>query len=183
MSRNLNFLLFAAALFLFQGCATSITKGADRRTQGTYIEDGTIEETATDRINNKYADKVRINVNSYNRKVLVTGEVPDESIKADITRIIGGVQNVTDINNELVIGTLANLSTRSADTITSSNVMLRLRDSGKDFFRADRVKVVTEHDTVYLLGLVTHAEADVAKDIASTSRGAKKVVPLFEFID
>ena len=61
--------------------------------------------------------------------------------------------------------------------------MFRMRDSGKDFFRAERVKVVTEHDTVYMLGLVTHAEAEIAKEIASTSRGVKKVVPLFEYID
>jgi len=183
MKRYFYLLLFVAALPGLQGCASTLTKGADRRTEGTYIEDGTIADTATDRIKKKYADKVHVNVNSYNRKVLVTGEVPDEAVKTDITRIVGGVQNVTDINNELVIGPLSSLAARSTDTLTTSNVMFRLRDSGKDFFRADRVVVVTEHDTVYLLGLVTHAEADVAKDIASTSRGAKKVVPLFEYID
>jgi osmotically-inducible protein OsmY len=183
MTRNLSFLLFAAVLFVLQGCASTLTKGADRRTQGSFIEDGTIEDTATDRIKNKYADKVHVNVNSYNRKVLVTGEVVDESVKADISRIIGGVQNVSEINNELTVGPLTGLSSRSSDTLTTSNVMFRMRDSGKDFFRAERVKVVTEHDTVYLLGLVTHAEADIAKEIASTSRGVKKVVPLFEYID
>jgi len=182
MTRNLSFLLLAAVLFVLQGCASTLTKGADRRTQGSFIEDGTIEDTATDRIKNKYADKVHVNVNSYNRKVLVTGEVADESVKADISRIIGGVQNVTEINNELAIGPLKSLSSRSGDALTTSNVMLRLRDSGKDF-RAERIKVVTETDIVYLLGLVTHAEADIAKEIASTSRGVKKVVPLFEYID
>jgi osmotically-inducible protein OsmY len=183
MTRKLSFLLFAAALLVLQGCATTITKGADRRTQGAFIEDGSIEDTATDRIKNKYADKVHVNVNSYNRKVLVTGEVPDESVKADISRIVGGVQNVSEINNELTVGLLTSFSSRSNDTLTTSNVMFRLRDSGKDFFRADRVKVVTEHDTVYLLGIVTHAEAEIAKEIASTSRGVKKVVPLFEYLD
>lgn len=183
MTRNLSFLLLAAVFFVLQGCATTITKGADRRTQGAFIEDGTIEDTATDRIKNKYADKVHVNVNSYNRKVLVTGEVADDAVKADISRIIGGVQNVSEINNELTVGPLTSLSSRSSDTLTTSNVMFRLRDSGKDFFRADRVKVVTEHDIVYLLGLVTHAEAEIAKEIASTSRGVKKVVPLFEYVD
>jgi len=183
MTRKLSFLLFAAVLFVLQGCASTITKGADRRTQGAFIEDGTIEDTATDRIKNKYADKVHVNVNSYNRKVLVTGEVADEAVKADISRIVGGVQNVSEINNELTVGFMTSLSSRSSDTITTSNVMFRLRDSGKDFFRAERIKVVTEHDIVYLLGLVTHAEAEVAKEITSTSRGVKKVVPLFEYID
>lgn len=182
MKRKLNLLFIVAALLVLQACASTLTKGADRRTEGAYIEDGTIEDTATARIKNKYMDKVHINVNSYNRKVLVSGEVADESVKADITRIIGGVQNVTAINNELTIGPLSSLSSRSGDTLTTSNVMLRLRDSGKDF-RAERVKVISEKDTVYLLGLVTHAEADIAKEIASTSQGVKKVVPLFEFID
>lgn len=182
MTRKRNLLLLAAALFALQGCATTLTKGADRRTQGAYIEDSTIADTATTRIKNKYTDKVHINVNSYNRKVLVSGEVADESVKADISRIIGGVQNVTAINNELTVGPPATLSSRSSDTLTTSNVMLRLRDNSKDF-RAERIEVVTEKGTVYLLGLVTRSEADIAKEIASTSSGVKKVVSLFEFID
>lgn len=182
MKRYLSLILLAV-VFGLQGCATALTKGSDRRTQGTYIDDGYIEDTATERIKKKYEEKVHINVSSYNRKVLVTGEVEDEAVKNDITRIIGGVQNVTDIHNELIVGPLSNLSSRGSDSLTTSNVLFRLRNSGKDFFRAERVKVVTEHDVVYLQGLVTHEEADVAKDIASTSRGVKKVVPFFEFID
>ena len=181
MKRILSLLLIAAALLL-QGCTTSMSKGADRRTEGTYIDDGYIEDTATTRIKNKYADKVHINVNSYNRRVLVTGEVADEVVKTDITRIIGSVQNVTGINNELVIGPRVTLSSRSSDALTTSNVNLRLRDSGKAL-NSDRVKVVTESGVVFLLGLVTQAEGKVATDTASTSSGVKKVVPLFEYID
>lgn len=181
MMRYLAIFILSLAVLGLQGC-TSISKGADRRTEGTYIEDGTIADTANARIKKKYAEKVHINVNSYNRKVLVTGEVGDESVKADITRIIGGVQNVTDINNELVIAPLSSFSSRTNDAITTSNVGLRLRDSGKDL-RADRVVVVTENGVVYLQGLVTRAEAKMANEIASTSRGVKKVVPLFEYID
>lgn len=182
MARIVYFLLLAVSIFVFQGCSSALTKGADRRTEGTYIEDGTIADTATERIKKKYADKVHINVNSYNRKVLVSGEVADETVKADITRIIGGVQNVTAINNELAIGPMTTLSSRSGDAITTSNVNFRLSDSGKDL-RAERVKVVTENSTVYLLGLVTHSEAEIAKEVVRTSRGVKKVVPLFEYID
>lgn len=180
--RYLTVFILSMSLLGLHGCASSLTKGADRRTEGTYIEDGTIAETAITRIKKKYEDKVHVNVNSYNRKVLVTGEVGDESVKADITRIVGGVQNVTAINNELVIGPLSSLSARTSDAITTSNVGLRLRDSGKDL-RADRIVVVTENGVVYLLGLVTRSEAGIANEIASTSRGAKKVVPMFEYID
>lgn len=177
----LSLLLIAAALLL-QGCTTSMSKGADRRTEGTYIDDGYIEDTATSRIKNKYADKVHINVNSYNRRVLLTGEVADEIVKTDITRIVGGVQNVSGINNELVIGPQTALSSRSGDALITSNVNLRMRDASKEL-NSDRVKVVTENNVVYLLGLVTHAEGKIATDVASTSRSVKKVVPLFEYID
>jgi osmotically-inducible protein OsmY len=182
MTRLFSVFVLAMTFLLLQGCVSTLTKGADRRTEGAYVEDGDIQKTATTRIKDKYMEKVHINVSSYNRKVLVTGEVPDEAVKSDITRIVGGVQNVSGINNEVVIGPQSSLSARSGDAFTTSNVVLRLQDSGKDF-RAERVKVVTEAGTVYLLGIVTHAEADIAKDVASTSRGVKKVVPLFEYID
>lgn len=182
MTRLFSVIVLATTFLLLQGCVSTLTKGADRRTEGAYVEDNSIQETATARIKNKYKETVHINVTSYNRKVLVTGEVPDEAVKADITRIVGGVQNVSGINNEVVIGPLSSFSARSSDAFTTSNVVLRLQDSGKEF-RAERVKVVTEAGTVFLLGIVTHAEADIAKDIASTSRGVKKVVPLFEYID
>ena len=182
MKRTTGLLILAVLCLGLQGCVSTLTKGADRRTEGAYVEDNSIEETATTRIKTKYREKVHINVNSYNRKVLVTGEVEDEATKTDINRIIGGVQNVTDIYNELVIAPLTSLAARSADTLTTSNVMLRLRDNGKEF-RADRIKVVTERDVVYLFGLVTRAEAEIAKEVASTSRGVKKVVPFFELID
>lgn len=183
MTHWFGIIVVAAILLVLQGCTTTLSKGADRRTEGTYIDDGYIEETATSRIKIKYLDKAQVNVISYNRKVWIIGQVANEEIKTDITRIVGGVQSVTAINNELAIGVLANISSRSGDSLTTSNVNMRLRNSGKDFFRSDLVKVVTEKDVVYLLGLVTHAEADVAKEIASTSRGVKKVVPLFDYID
>ncbi len=183
MKRYLS-LLILTAIFALQGCATTFTKGSDRRTEGAYVEDGTIENTAADRIKKKYADKVHININSYNRKVLVTGEVPDEAAKTDITRIVGTVQNVSKILNELQIGPLTTFSAHSRDTITTSNVKLRLWNvTDKESFKADRVKVVTERDIVYLMGLVTRAEADIAIEIARTSNGVKKVVPFFEHID
>ena len=172
-----------AAMLLLQGCNTTLTKGSDRRSDGIYIEDGTIESTALQRIDKKYQNKVRVEINSYNRKVLITGEVPDEAVKADMFRIVGTVQNVTDIYNEVRIGFQASFSDRSNDDLIAGNIRLRLRNTDKDFFRADRVKVVVSHNICYLMGLVTHAEATVAIDVARTSNAVNKVVPYFEFID
>ncbi len=174
--------LLALSLFL-QGCNTTLTKGSDRRTDGIYIEDGTIESTALQRIQKKYQNKVRVEINSYNRKVLITGEVPDEAVKSDMFRIVGTVQNVTDIYNEVKIGFHASLGERANDDLIASNVRVRMRNTGKDFFRPDRVKVVVSHNICYLMGLVTHAEADVAIEVARTSNAVTKVVPYYEYID
>lgn len=176
-------LFLLATILVLQGCATAITKGADRRTDGVYIEDGSIESTALDRIHKKFGDKVHVNINSYNRKVLISGEVPENPIKFEITRVVGTVQNVTDIFNELTIGFHSSLSDRSNDAFITSNVNLRLRNASTETFRSDRIKVVTEKNIVYLMGLVTHAEANIAIDITRTSSGVSKVVPYFEFID
>ena len=176
-------LFFLACILVLQGCETAITKGSDRRTDGVYIEDGGIESTAIERIKKKYGDKVHVNANSYNRKVLLTGEVPENNIKFDITRIVGTVQNVTDIYNELTVGFNSDLSSRSNDALITSNVRLRLRNSASETFRSDRVKVVTEKNVVYLMGLVTHAEGDIAIEVARTSSGVSKVVPYFEYIN
>lgn len=172
-----------ALMLLLQACTTPLTKGADRRTDGIYIEDGTIEDTALARIQKKYEDKVHINVNSYNRKVLVTGEVPSEEIKQDIFRIVGTVQNVTDIYNELHVGFKSDFSARSNDGLITSNIKVRMRNTTHENFRGDTVKVVTERGVVYLLGLVGKAEGNIAIEVARTSSGVKKVVPFFEYID
>jgi len=81
------------------------------------------------------------------------------------------------------IGFQASLSDRTNDDLIASNIRVRLRNTDKDFFRADRVKVVVSHNIVYLMGLVTHAEGTVAVDVARTSRAVSKVVPYFEYID
>lgn len=183
MKLRLAGLLAVTLMLLLQGCTTPLTKGADRRTDGIYIEDGNIEETALARIQKKYEDKVHFNINSYNRKVLVTGEVPSEEIKQDIFRIVGTVQNVTDIYNELYVGFKSDFSARSNDGLITSNIKVRMRNTTHENFRGDSVKIVTEREIVYLLGLVTKEEGKIAIDVARTSSGVKKVVPYFEYID
>lgn len=180
--RSLSLLALAAVLGALNACVPVITKGDDRRTTGIYIEDGSIEDVANERIKEKYKDSVHVNITSYNRMVLVTGEVANDTVKSDITRIVGGVQNVKDIHNELVIGPLASLSARSGDAMVTGDVKARFMQS-RERGKAEHVKVVTENGIVYLIGLVTRAEAAFATEIASTTRGVKKVVRVFEYLD
>jgi osmotically-inducible protein OsmY len=153
----------------------------DRRTSGAYIEDEAIEDKASNRINVKYKDKVHVNVTSYNRNVLISGEAPDEAAKDGIGKIVSGIENIRNVNNELVVSGLTSLTSRSSDTLITSNVKLRFVNNKK--FSADHVKVVTENGKVFLMGIVTHAEADAATELASTTGGVQHVVRLFEYLD
>ncbi|MBK7768035.1 MAG: BON domain-containing protein [Sulfuritalea sp.] len=153
---------------------------ADRRNSETYLSDESMEVRATSRINEKYGDKVHVNVTSYNRMLLLTGEVPTEAIKADVEKIASGVPNVKSISNELAIAGPSGFAGRSNDSYITSKVKARFVDAGK--FSPNLVKVVTEAGVVFLLGLVTQAEADAAVEIARTTGGVLKVVRVFEII-
>lgn len=181
-------LLGTTLLPMLQGCfpvvAAGITSGVlatlDRRSIGTQTEDETIEWKASSRIGEKFGEKVHINYTSYNRKVLLTGEVPTAEIKAEVERIVTGTPNVQGIYNELSVAGITSFSARSNDTYVTSKVKGRFIDSGK--FNAVHVKVVTEAGAVYLLGLVTQGEADAAVDIARTTSGVMKVINVMEII-
>ncbi|MBI1174113.1 MAG: BON domain-containing protein [Sideroxydans sp.] len=188
--RYLNYLLFAALLAALQGCfpvvatgvGTGVLMAADRRTTGTYIEDQEIESKASGRVAREYHDKVHVNITSFNRHVLVTGEVPDDATRTGVERIVASVANVKAVSNELVIAGLSSLSSRGSDTVITGDVKLRFLDN-KNAFNPDHVKVVTEDGTVYLMGLVFHKEADAAAEIASTTSGVQRVVKVFEYLD
>ena len=164
--------------------AGGVTAGAlaviDRRTFGVQTDDETIEWKMLSHVANKYGDKVHINQTSYNRKLLLTGEAPDEQTRAEIERIASGITNVQQVWNEIQIGPVTSFQARSGDAYITSKVKARFVDGGK--FRANLVKVVTEAGAVHLLGLVTRAEADAAIEIARTTAGVKKVVNLLEII-
>ncbi|MBL8498604.1 BON domain-containing protein [Nitrosomonas sp. JL21] len=151
----------------------------DRRTSGMFIEDEGIELKSTRRIHQQFGDKVHINVTSYNRIVLLTGEVPTESIKIDIERLIMGVDNVRKIFNEIAVGLPTTLASRSNDTLITSKVKARFLAERK--FQINHVKIVTENEVVYLLGVVSHQEGENAAQIASSTSGVKKVVKVFEY--
>jgi osmotically-inducible protein OsmY len=170
------------------GCAPAIVAGAaagglvvvDRRTVGTQAEDTAIFAKAESRINSQFGSRVHVNATSYNRRVLLTGEVPDAETKAAVARVAGAVENVVGVVNELTIGDLASLTSRTNDSIITSKVKGNLIDNKN--IDANLVKVVTEAGVVYLMGLVTRTEGDTAASVASRTSGVVRVVKSFEYI-
>lgn len=185
-----SFALLFAGMSMLQGCvgpvvaagvgAGVVMNSAERRSAGTIVEDDTIESKAQKRIEEKYKDAVHVSVISFNRFALVTGTTASENVKMEIERLVGAIPNVKGIANELQVGSATESSTGSDSYITGS---VKVRFVKSPAFKADNVKVVTENGVVYLMGLVTRAEADAASDIASTTRGVQKVVRVFEYID
>jgi osmotically-inducible protein OsmY len=162
------------------GAGTAAVIGEDRRTVGTVTEDQGIELKAANRINDKFKD-AHINVTSFSRTVLLTGEAPDEAAKTEMERIVRSVENVKGVYNEITIGPITPLSARANDSFITSKVKARFVDQRK--FNPVHVKVVTEASAVFLLGLVKRKEADDAVEIARTTSGVKRVVKLFEYVD
>ncbi len=185
--RNILFILALSAAL--QGCFPVVAAGAgagammvqDRRTSGAYVEDEAIEDKAINRISTQYKNTVHVNVTSFNRNVLISGEVPDEATRTQIERIVANIQNVGKIHNELTIGGAASLTSRSNDALITSNVKLRF--VGDKRFSANNIKVVTENGTVYLMGIVNRSEANAAGAVASGSSGVSRVVELFEYVE
>ena len=181
-------LIGATVLPALQGCfplvaagvGTGVSATLDRRTLGTQTEDESIEWKAGSRVGDKLRDRGHFNFTSYNRKVLLSGEVASEEIKAEAERIVAGIPNVQTVHNELIVGPSSSFTDRSNDAFITSKVKSRSVDSGK--FNPLHVKVVTEAGTVFLLGMLTQAEADAAINVARTTAGVKKVVPLLEII-
>ncbi|MBK5105353.1 MAG: BON domain-containing protein, partial [Burkholderiales bacterium] len=137
---------------------------------------------AESRINDRFGGKVHINVNSYNRNALLTGEAPDVATKTDIERIVREIPNVRGVVNEIQIAGVSSYSARGNDSYLTSKVKTRFIDSNSGI-SANDVKVVTESGVVYLLGLVTRKEAEAAVEIARTTGGVQKVVRVFEYIE
>jgi len=157
------------------GAGVAVMAAADRRTVGAQTED---QES---RIGDRFGDKVHVNVTSYNRNVLLTGEAPDAATKAEMEKIVREITNVRGVVNEIQIGALSSYSARGNDSYLTSKVKARFVDNG-GAFSVNNVKVVTEAGVVYLMGLVTRKEADAAAEIARTTGDVRKVVRVFEYI-
>ncbi|WP_256324980.1 BON domain-containing protein [Nitrosomonas sp. Nm132] len=163
------------------GTGTGALMNEDRRSSGIFIEDQSIELKTNRRINEQLGRDARINVTSFNRNVLLTGEVPNESMKSEAEKLAMSVDNVRNVFNEISISEKTALSVRTNDSLITSKVKGRFLSERK--FQINYVKVVTENSIVYLLGLVTRQEGDSAAQIASTTAGARKVVKVFEYLN
>lgn len=189
--KKLSLTLTAALLasLLGTGCAPLLIGGAmvgtvqvatDRRTSATQLEDETIELKAGARIREQLGDKVHVNVNSYNRVALITGEARNEEDRAELERIVGGVENVTRVMNEVAVTMHSALSGRSNDVVLQGKVKAKLIDAPD--LLSNAFYVVVERGEVFLMGRVTEREANRATDIARQVNGVKKVVRAFEII-
>ncbi|MCC7455762.1 MAG: BON domain-containing protein [Nitrospira sp.] len=173
---------------LLAGCAPLLLGGAvvgtglvvtDRRTTGMQLEDKTIETKAESRAKD-LATLGRINVHSYNRTVLITGEVPGETERAAVEKAVAGVENVRTVVNELVVAPNLTVSQRSSDSLLGAKVKASLVDA-KDV-AANAYRVIAERGVVYLMGRVTEREATRAVDIARTVAGVAKVVRVLDIM-
>ena len=187
MRRALIPLGVVAALAL-QGCvpvvigaggAAAYSSLEDRRTTGTQIDDEAIEVRSSNRLSDRFGGTVHINVTSYNRVALITGEVPDDKARSEAEKIVRAVPNVRDVTNDLQLSGLSSMASRGNDSYLTLKVRGRLLDA-KSLSQAN-IKVVTESGVVYLLGLVTPTEADEAVELARNTGGVRKVVKVFEY--
>ena len=162
------------------GVAVGSLMAADRRTAGTQVEDEGIELQAVNRIYKELGDQLHVNVTSYNRVVLLSGEVPRADLLAAVEGMAKAAGNVRSVVNELVVAPNSTLSQRSGDTFITGKVRASLVDA-KDL-SASAFKVVTERGVVYLLGTVSEREARRATSIARGVDGVRKVVRVFELL-
>ncbi len=187
MRKILALVLVATAVPALQGCVPLAVTGAaagammasDRRTTGTYIEDEEIEWKVVGRLREGF-NGAHVNATSYNRRVLLTGEAPDDYSKKKIEEVVRLIQNVKDVVNELQVAGASSLASRGNDSLVTSNVKARMVNNGK--FSPQHVKVVTEAGVVYLMGIVSQQEGDAAVEITRTTSGVNRVVKVFEYV-
>lgn len=181
-------LLCAGLVSSLSGCVALVAGGAisgtlaatDRRTFGAQTEDRAIEVKGGIKLNNVIGSAGHININSFNRRALLTGEVPDQATRAQAEREVAGIEGVLSVINELEIAGNTSFSSRSNDTMITTKVKASLIDR-KDI-SANSFQVVTERGNVYLQGRVTQREGQIAADIARGVSGVAKVVKVFEYI-
>ena len=180
--------LCCASAMSLQGCVEMVVGSAvvgtfaatDRRTFGSQTEVKAIVIKGETRISRLLDKNGHVNVNSFNRRVLLTGEVIDENAKSAAEREMRAVEGVSAVTNELIIGPVSNYTARSNDTLITTKVKATFVDA-KDV-SANAFKVVTEAGVVFLMGRVTQREGNHAADLASSISGVRKVVKVFEYI-
>ena len=181
-------ILCAALLTSLSGCVEMMVGGAvmgavataDRRTLGAQTEDKTITVKAELRVPKIAGPDAHVNIASFNRRVLLTGEVRDAAAKATVEREVRTIEGVQTIDNELEIAGPSSYTSRSSDALITTKVKASLVDMKT--ISATSFKVVTERGTVYLMGRVTQREGQVAADVARGVSGVQRVVKIFEYL-
>lgn len=168
-----------APVLIGAGAGAAYTSFEDRRRAGVLIDDEGIELRASNRLHDRFGDKGHVSVTSYNRMMLITGEVPDTRTREDVERLLRAIPGVRGVNNELDISGASSLGARTNDAFITSKVKARFLDARR--FNPIHVKVVTENGVVFLLGIVTEVEANSAVNLARTMSGVRKVVKVFEY--
>jgi len=163
------------------GIVATAVAVTDRRTAGIIVEDETIELKSLKSIKNKYSKKlVSVSVTSFNRTALLTGWVPNEGVSEEINDLVSNIANVREVINEISIGPVATTTTYAKDSILTTKVKASLIDENS--INANAIKVKTESNVVFLMGIVTERESDLAADIASRVVGTLRVVKAFEIV-
>jgi osmotically-inducible protein OsmY len=162
------------------GVGAAVLSHEDRRTTGTIVEDESLKLRADNRISSRFgSDKVHVNVTAFNRYLLLTGEAPDAATKAEIEKIVWELPTKPlGVTNDIRIAAPSPMGSISNDSFITGKVKARFLDANR--FNAVHVKVVTEAGVVYLMGIVTEAEAEAAVNLARTTGGVRRVVKVFE---
>ncbi|TMG82956.1 MAG: BON domain-containing protein, partial [Betaproteobacteria bacterium] len=166
-------------LMVAGGVAAGAAVATDRRTTGSQVDDELIEDKLSFNVRERFKGDFHVNITSYNGIVLLTGEVPAEAARADIAELARSTSKVRSVQNELVIGPVTDLGSRSNDTLITSKVKTRFVEANK--FQINHVKVVTERGVVFLMGVVRRGEGEAAAELASTTSGVQRVVKVFEY--
>tara|TARA_B100000795_G_scaffold204165_1_gene157759 strand:+ start:1566 stop:2111 length:546 start_codon:yes stop_codon:yes gene_type:complete len=170
------------------GCAPSTILAIpasilDRRTTEVQIVDNQIFLAAwspVEQIVKKEKEKSHYNLTVFNKAVVIVGEAPSEDVIKKITEVLSKIKNVKTVHNKMVVGKACKIKQRAKDTITTTNVKTRLFLEVRNELHPMHIKIMTENDVIYLLGIVNEKEADEAIQIAKSSKGVRLVVPLFE---
>jgi len=183
--------LVLATILIINGCAAVLVTGGatgasmamDKRTAGTFIEDQSIELKTFKSLQEDKTlnEQIHVNVTSYNTAVLLTGEAPSEELRQRVIDIVLKTEKVTHVYNEISIAAPSSLITRSSDSVITGKVKTKML--AEKNVAGLRVKIVTENGVVYLMGLLSREQADIATDIARHTGGVQKVVKLFEYIN
>lgn len=173
--------LTACAPLLVGGAAGGAMLAVDRRTSGAQLDDEGIELRAKNRMASALQERGHLDPVSYNRILLLTGQVPTEADRQQAEAVARTVPNVRNVVNELTVGPAASLSQRTSDSLTTGRVKSALL--GTRSLQSGAIKVVTELSTVYLMGIVTPREADLATSTVRDVNGVLKVVKVFEIVN